>query len=134
MEINELYKIAEEKNIRVMDFPLPENKAVCIEVDDGCFVGVDPAVFASEREEKVVLAHELGHIETGSLYTVGSNSATRTKQEAKAEKWTINRLVPLDELKRAIKKGCCDVQSLAEHFEVTEKFMYDVILHYRKKS
>ena len=134
MDLKELYKIAEEKNVKVMDFSLPENKSVCIEVDDGCFVGVDPAVFSSTREEKVVLAHELGHIETGGFYAVGSNSAVRSKQEAKAEKWTINSLVPLDELKKAIKNGCCDVQSLDEHFEVTEKFMYDVILHYRKKN
>ncbi|MEE0947026.1 MAG: ImmA/IrrE family metallo-endopeptidase [Acutalibacteraceae bacterium] len=134
MELNELYKIAEEKNVRVMDFSLPENKSVCIELDDGCFVGVDPAVFSSQREEKVVIAHELGHIQTGSFYAVGSDSASRCKQEAKAEKWTINKLVPLDELKKAIEKGYCDVQSLAEYFEVTEKFMYEVILHYRKKS
>lgn len=132
MDLKELYKLAEEKNVRVMDFSLPENKSVCIEVDDGCFVGVDPAVFSSTREEKVVLAHELGHIQTGSFYAVGSDAASRSKQEAKAEKWTINNLVPLEELKKAIKNGYHDVQSLAEHFEVTEQFMYNVILHYRK--
>ena len=134
MELHELYELAEEKNIKVMDFSLPENKAVCIESESGCFVGIDPQVFTSAREEKVVVAHEIGHIETGSLYAVGSDSTARVKQEAKAEKWTVNSLVPLDQLKEAIKNGCCDVQSLAEHFEVTEEFMYSVILHYQKQQ
>ncbi|MBE6729141.1 MAG: ImmA/IrrE family metallo-endopeptidase [Ruminococcaceae bacterium] len=134
MELNDLYEIANRNNIKVMDFNLPENTAVTIEIGDGCYVGVNPAVFTSSRQEKVVIAHELGHIETGSLYSVGENKTERCKKEAKAQKWAVESLVPFDQLKEAIDKGYDDNQSLAEYFDVTEEFMFNVLLYYRKKQ
>lgn len=134
MELNELYELAKEKNVKVMDFALPQNTAVTVALGDGCFVGVDPEVFFSKRREKVVIAHELGHIETGSLYSVDANNTERIKKEAKAEKWTVETLIPLEKLEAAIKDGYGDVGALAEHFEVTEEFMLKALLYYRNKQ
>lgn len=130
MELEELYKLAEDKGVCVMDFSLPENKAVTINMGEECFVGVDPEVFGRQCEEKVVLAHEMGHIATGGLYSVEADKTSRKKQEARAEKWAIQRLVPKAALKEAIKNGCHDVQSLAEHFGVTEEYMSQVLVYY----
>lgn len=134
MELDELYNIASEQNVKVMDFALPENTAVTIELCDGCFVGVNPDVFTSKRAEKVVIAHELAHVVTGSLYSIDCNSIERIKKEAKAEKWTVEKLVPLEKLKTAVKNGHCDVYSLAEYFEVTEDFMFKALLYYQNKQ
>lgn len=130
MELDELYKLAEDEGVRVMDFALPENKAVTINMGEGCFVGVDPEVFGRECEEKVVLAHEMGHIATGGFYSPETDKTSRIKQEARAEKWAIERLVPKAALKEAIKNGCGDTHSLAEHFGVTEKYMSQVLIYY----
>lgn len=134
MELNELYNLAEQNGIKVMDFCLPENKAVTLSTGDGCYVGVDPEVFGRECEEKVVLAHEMGHIATGGLYEVGTDKTSRKKQEARAEKWAIDRLVPRDALKEAIKNGCSDIEGLAEHFSVPEEFMAQVLAYYSQKQ
>ena len=134
MELDELYMLANEKNIKVMDFSLPQNTAVTVSLGDGCFVGVDPEVFFSKRKEKVVLAHELGHIETGSLYSVDANNAERIKKETKKKKWTVETLIPLEKLKTAIEDGHGDVGALAEYFEVTEEFMLKALLYYRRKQ
>ena len=133
MELEQLYKLAEDRGVHVMDFSLPENKAVTIDMGKECFVGVDPEVFGRECEEKVVLAHEMGHIATGGLYSVEADKTSRKKQEARAEKWAIERLVPKEALKDAIKNGCQDVQSLAEHFGVTEEYMSQVLVYYLEK-
>lgn len=130
MELNDLYRLAEDRGVRVMDFSLPENKAITINMEEGCFVGVDPEVFGRECEEKVVLAHEMGHIATGSFYSAETDKTSRKKQEARAEKWAIERLVPKIALKEAVKNGCSDLSSLAEHFGVTEKYMSDVLIYY----
>ncbi len=134
MELNELYELAGKKNVKVTAFSLPNNTAVTIKLGDCCFVGVNPEVFFSKRKEKVVIAHELGHIETDSLYAVNGDSVDRIKKEAKAEKWTVETLIPLEKLKAAIKEGCEEVGALAEHFEVTEEFMLKALLYYRNKQ
>lgn len=133
MELEQLYKLAEDNGVHVMDFSLPENKAVTIDMGKECFVGVDPKVFGRECEEKVVLAHEMGHIATGGLYSIEADKTSRKKQEARAEKWAIERLVPKEALKEAIKNGCQDVQSLAEHFGITEEYMSQVLVYYLEK-
>lgn len=135
MELDELYQLAKEKNIKVMDFPLPENTAVTLNMGEDSFVGVDPAVFGSKCREKVVLAHELGHIETDSVYSFKSEKNLRNSKEQKAEKWAIERLIPKEELFSQIKKiGYTDVPTLAVHFEVTEEFMDKAIKYYSKQN
>lgn len=133
MELNELYKIAEEKGIKVMDFPLPQNRAVTISTANGCYVGVDPAVFGREWEEKLVIAHEMGHIATGSFYNNGDNINERKLHEARVHRWVINRLVPENELKAAVKNGCSDTSELAEIFGIPESFMAEVLKYYSEK-
>lgn len=133
MELDELYKLAEDKGVRVMAFSLPQNKAVTINVGDDCYVGVDPEVFGRECEEKVVLAHEMGHIATGGFYTSETDKTSRKKHEARAEKWAIERLVPKAALKEAIKNGCEDVESLAEFFGITKEYMSQVMIYYLQK-
>ena len=133
MELNELYELAENSGVQVMDFALPENKAVTINMGENCYVGVDPEVFGRQCEEKVILAHEMGHIATGGFYDQNIDETARKKHEARAEKWAIERLVPKDALKKAIKNGCSDIESLAQHFSVTEKYMSQVLIYYMQK-
>lgn len=130
MELNELYELAEDTGVRVMDFSLPENKAVTITTQKVCYVGVDPEVFGRECEEKVVLAHEMGHIATGGFYSAQTDETSRKKHEARAQRWAIEHLVPKEALKEAIKNGCHDLESMAEHFGVTADYMSQVLIYY----
>ena len=132
MKTNKLYELAEQNDIEVTGFPLPENKAITLELDGKCFVAIDTTVICSPVEEKVCLAHELGHCQTSAFYNRHSALDTRAKQEKKAERWAIKRLVPLSDLKKAIKNGCTDLMALSDHFGVTNEFMYKALLFYQK--
>lgn len=76
----------------------------------------------SSEEEKVKLAHELGHCETGSFYNRYSPYDIRGKHEQTANRWAVKKLVPKSELVRLLKKGFARWE-LAESFEVTEDFI-----------
>jgi Zn-dependent peptidase ImmA (M78 family) len=128
--LDELYRIAEEEGIKVLSFNLPKNKAVTVNIGDDCYIGVDPAVFGRECEERIILAHEMGHIATGAFYTEDTDEEYRKKQELKAERWAMEHLVPKSALKKAIKNGCHSLESMAEHFCVTEEYMSKVLLYY----
>ncbi len=134
MQTKKLYELAEENNIKVEGFPLKESRAVTIQLGDKCFVAIDTSVLCSPSEEKVCLAHELGHCQTGAFYNEYSALDERSRHEKRAERWAIERLVPLNELQEAIKNGCDDLQLLSYHFGVPMEFMYKALLHYQKKQ
>lgn len=130
MRTENLYKLAEELGVKVDFFPLPEAKSLSVQMDDRFFVAIDPNAIGSLSAERVCLAHELGHCRTGSFYNIHAPLDNRLKHEHRANKWAINRLVPIDELRRAVKNGCSDIGSLAEHFSVTEEFIGDALKFY----
>lgn len=132
MEIMNLYNLAEDKGICISFFPLKESKGIYLECDGKEYIALDSS--CSVADEKVVLAHELGHSMTGGGYDLSSCRLMRVRLEKMAEKWAIERLVPLCELKTAISQGDEAISTLAERFGVTEGFMQKVFEHYTRKQ
>ena len=130
METLRLYRIAEKDKISVDFADLPHTKAFSITVEGKKFIAVDKNVRPESNEERVMLAHELGHLKTDALYSVDAPALYRKKIERRADVWAICHLVPLPSLRRAYKEGCESVSSLAEHFSVTEEFMQKAIKYY----
>jgi len=126
-----LYKNAEEEGIEIVDFPLSCSKAMILKFQDICAIALDHRKIKTKAEEKVCLAHELGHYNTGTFYNTKSSPTNITKCEAKANKWAICELVPLDELIKA-SKSCKNYYELAEYFEVTESFIKMAVEYYER--
>lgn len=93
-------------------------------------IALDVSLLWHPAEERVHLAHELGHCCRGAFYNRYATSDLRAQQEVKADKWAIKKLVSADELKRAVKDGCTEVWQLAERFGVTDDFMRKAICWY----
>ena len=131
METNTLYTLARENGVTVDFFPLPLCKSACISVDGRDYVALDSAVRGSE--ERVYLAHELGHCLSSAFYNLHSPLSLRNRAESKAKAWTIKTLVPIVELKKAMADGICDTPGLADHFGVTEALIEQAIAYYSNK-
>ncbi len=130
METTKLYSIAEDSGIAVSFLAIPICRGIALETENGYHIALDSSGELSSSEEKVLLAHELGHCMSGGLYTPDCDSIIRLRNEKKAELWAIETLVPLSELRAAIKQGDEAVSCLAERFGVTEDFMQRVIKYY----
>lgn len=129
---NELYAIAEKNNTEIICCELPNTCSVSTVTASGnCYIGLDPFRIETLAQEKVHLAHELGHCETGAFYEPYSMFEIRERQEAKADRWAAERLVPAGELEEAFSFGITEVWELAEHFGVTEDFMRIALDYYR---
>ena len=134
METIKLYKIADREGIRV-DFPhMPNVKSACISLNGKNFIAIDKSVRYGSAEEKVKLAHEIGHCASNGFYSVGEEIKDREEKERKADSWAIENLVPLSEIELAIKNGQEDVLALAEYFGVTESFMQKALQYYLEKN
>ena len=125
MKTEKLYRIAEENNIKLDYFSLPDNKSVCVKMGDKQFIGIDGELTLAD--ERVCLAHELGHCQTEAFYNIYSPLDIRQKHENRADKWAVACLIPKQELLSAIKKGHREPSELAEHFCVTEEFIKKAI-------
>ena len=125
---SELYQLAEQEGIPIIHLSFPLCGSVSLQQDNGrCYIGLDDMPITQER---VHLAHELGHCETGSFYNRYAKLDLRQKHENRADKWAIRQLVPEDTLDQAVADGYTDLPSLAEHFGVTESFMRKAVCWY----
>ena len=130
METNKLYNIAENQGITVDFISLCENPALSLELNGKGFIAIDKNLTGTPAAEKVALAHELGHLATGALYSAGADCLTVGKMERAAQKWAVNALVPYRELLKALEAGEEDLTFLAARFGVTEDFMQRAIQYY----
>lgn len=119
---NDLYTLAEQLGIVVLSFPLPDSESISLECGDNCYIGIDDKQLDSSKEERVHMAHELGHCVTGSFYNEYSLVDNRGKCEATADRWAVKKLINKNEFKRQIETGM-EVWDLAEYFNVTEDFI-----------
>lgn len=102
MTLLDLYQRAEQEGVDVDYFPMRE--VVSFSLPEG-LIAMDVDKMKNSQEEKVFLAHEMGHIETGSFYNVHSGLDVRGKHERRADKQAIKMLVPKDELDNAVNSG-----------------------------
>lgn len=132
MELLELYQLADAEHIPVYSFDLPQTHSLSLMNDDGsCAVAIDPFGLNSAKDEKIRLAHELGHCVTGSFYNRYSDFDIKAKSEYKADKWAIKKLIPKDELQAAFEQGYTEPWNLAEYFNVTEGFIIKAVNFYQ---
>lgn len=128
MKTTELYKIAERDGITVDRFLLGSNKSVSVLMGKRLFVGLDGGIDGAD--EKVCLAHELGHCETMSFYNIYSPLDVRGKHERRANIWAIKKLIPKTKYYWALRHGYEDIYSLAEYFGVTPEFALKTAEYY----
>lgn len=131
MELQELYRYAAEQNIPVLPFPMEKSGSMSVMNDRGqCFVGMDSRVCDGGTLERVHLSHELGHCATGSFYSIHTKVDSRRRHENRADKWAVQKLIPVDALDDAIASGCTELWELAERFGVTESFIKKAVCLY----
>lgn len=127
-----LYALAEQNNVMIDCYDFDLQTSMSVSIDGDCFIGINPIRLNTDIEEKINLAHELGHCMTGSFYNRYSKLDIRAKHEHRADKWAIKKLIPKDELKKAINGGRETLYELAEYFNVTESFMQKALDFYRE--
>lgn len=129
MTTDKLYNTAERDGVKIDLFKLPLNRSVSVNSGNRCYIALDPKL--TSAQERVCLAHELGHCETMSFYNIYSPLDVRGKHERRADRWAIKKLVPLSAYKKALRSGYTELNSLAEKFDVTPEFMQKVVEYYR---
>ena len=129
-----LFAAARSCGIKVEYTKLPENSSLSIEYNGQQYIAMDYSLLFKTSEERVHLAHELGHCITGSFYNFYSCFDIRAKQEYRADVWAAEQLIPVQELLMAFERGYSELWQLSDYFQVTESFIVTVIDIYKRKG
>lgn len=122
--LGELYRLADKQHISVDHFPMKSREALSVMDEEGlCHIAIDPSRLSGENDHRAKLAHELGHCCTGAFYNRYASCDLRQRHENRADKWAVRRLVPVEELDRAVAEGCTELWELADHFGVPEALL-----------
>lgn len=133
MTTDQLYEIMDREGIALYRAQLPHTKSVSVAIGKDYYaIGVDTAPWESEAEERSHVAHELGHCVCDAFYRPYENLECRGKQEYRANRWAIRKLMPWRQLRAALRSGVTDTWSLAEYFRVTEDFVRIALDHYER--
>ena len=128
--MNTLFKIAEEKNIKIDFFRMKKLKAFSM----SHVIVINPDKIRTTREKKECTAHELGHHMRNAFYNIESTLETRARQEERATRWAVEQLIPADKLKTAMKAGYTEIWQLADYFDVSVEFMIDAVRVHKLKN
>ncbi len=133
MNLKELYSLTEQKGIKTHAVACPLSKAISLNFNGAKFIGIDPSVLKSEYDERLVLAHEIGHALTDAYYTKSDNPVFVARMENRANKKTVEMLVPKNKLDAVLDEHST-VFELSEHFSVPEELIKKAFWLYYKKQ
>ncbi len=85
---------------------------------------------STTSEKTCVLAEELGHYYTSCGNIIDTSDTNNRKQEVKARRWAVKRLVTLKNIIKAFEAGCRNLYEMAEYIGVTEDFLKDAFATY----
>ena len=120
MNVISLYKEIENMGASFYHWDLSNEQVATIEIGRRYGVFMDFDTIETAAEETVLVAHEGGHISTGSTHQVNSPYEI------------IKKLIPKDELDKAVSEGHTEVWDLADYFNVTEEFIRKAVCWYTR--
>ncbi|PWM26616.1 MAG: hypothetical protein DBX44_00160 [Oscillospiraceae bacterium] len=127
---DELYALCAARHYRIRSLPLQSAPAASL---PSGWIAVNPEQLTDPSVEKAVLAHELGHLETGSFST-GSDADHDGRHEERANRWAIRTLIPAPQLCHALESGKVELYQLAEEFGVPEEWILKAFSYYCSAS
>ena len=133
MELNKLYSIADKENISIINHKM-ENKAIICEIDKEYYIGLNYSKLSNSREEKEMLAEELGHYYCSALYNINSDKETIRKNEFRARKWAFTTLAPASSLLKLQEEGCKYSYEFAEELGVSEDLVNTAFNYYKQNN
>ena len=87
----------------------------------------------TEKEKKCIRAEELGHYYTASGDILDQSSTANRKQESRGRIMAYNRLIGLMGIIDSYNNHCQSLTETAEYLDVTEEFLLDALLYYKRK-
>ena len=121
-------------NIQLYNHTTEASKAVTLEYRGQYGIFVDDRRVATQAEMLETPAHEYGHCTLGATHKACSSLDRIEKHEYLANKFSVHKLLPFDDLMDALHRGYREVWELAEYFGLTEYFIILALNIYKREG
>lgn len=128
MELDNLYELAERENIDICNYKMNFHKARIMNDNKSRMIFMDYKKINTYKEEKELLAEELGHYYHSAYYSICSPKIIIEKAEYRANKWKALALVTKSQILDCYKKGLYTIPEIVEELQVdpsTLEFAYN---------
>lgn len=138
MNLIELHSYAEKNDIIVNYRKIDAKKACVLKLQSKFHILLNQNLVNSESEERIILAHELGHCENDQLYYLTDYSNPMyvqniLKSERMASDYACMLLASVDEIKTALSKYE-DEYSAAESLNINVLKFKEIVDCYKRKG
>ena len=138
MDLMQLYGYAEQKGIIVAPWKIDNRKACAIKMKREYHILMNDRLIDGERDERVTLAHELGHCRSDRMYYLQDYcnplyKANIAKAERKAKDEACRLLVSPDELKKALRENDTEYAA-AESLDLDVPSFREIVTYYKRKG
>ena len=120
-ELSDFYSYCKENNITVLPFDNAPCKGTTMRDADLYAIFLDFTKISSTRQLKGVCCHELGHVATGALHKIESPFETVERSEYRANRWSAETFLTVEDFKEAFADGYTEPWELAEYFDLPEE-------------
>ncbi len=127
-DLLQVYAEFEKLNIEIV--PTRFRKQTALSHPDG-LTAIDYSKLDDSSEELAVLLHELGHYFRG-FYSLECDIMCRAQVEDRAVRAVYERFYPPILLQTLMQQGCVECWQLAEHLNLPEEFVHDMLHYYRE--
>lgn len=133
MTLDRLYDLADNENVKIYDYTIDNNiKGIYLNYDKMNAIALNYKNIDNTKEEKCILAEELGHYYYDATYNYKNIDKTLyDKQEYRAKKWAIKTLIPCTKLNKLAEEGCKYACEFAEELGVTEELINNAYDYYK---
>lgn len=138
MDLMQLYGYAEQKGVTIVPWKIDNRKACAIKMGREYHILMNDRLIDGERDERVVLAHELGHCRSDRMYYLQDYfnplyKANIAKAERKARDEACRLLVNPDELKKALRENDTEYAA-AEILDLDVTSFREIVTYYKRKG
>lgn len=133
MNLDKLYSIAEKENIPVINFKM-KNKAIIGKIDKDYCIGLNYSKIDNSREEKELLAEELGHYYCDCFYTIDTDETILRKKEYRTKKWMFTTLASASKIITLKEKGVKYCYEIAEELNISEELARQACQYYQENN
>lgn len=120
-DLSDFYKYCKENDVDVIPYAGAPSIGTTIRDGKDYAIFLDFSALHSTRLIKAVCAHELGHVATGALHKVASPYETWERSEYRANRWTVQHFLPVEEFQEAFAAGYTELWQLADWFDLPEE-------------
>lgn len=120
-ELSDFYDYCKENDVDVIPYDGAPSPGATIRDSGQYAIFLDFSQMQSVRFLRGVCLHELGHTATGALHKVYSPFETVGRSEHRANKWSAEHFLTVEDFRSAFSNGHTELWDLAELFDLPEQ-------------